>query len=52
MVISKISWLIPLHYEINVNESNETITTLLDEPIDKDVEPFDRYEIEKVKITM
>lgn len=52
VVIPRTIWLRPLAYEINLDEAIIAIRVVLYEPIDKDVKPFGRYEIAKVKITM
>lgn len=46
------AWLWPLPYEINIDEATTTITTLLDDSVDKDAETFDSYETTKVKINV
>lgn len=51
-IIPIITWLRPLAYEINIDETTIAITSLLDEPVDKDAEPFGRCEISKVRIIM
>ena len=48
----RVRWLRPLGYEINVDKASTTITTLLEENVDKISKEFGNYKMAKSKITM
>ena len=52
VAVPRVRWLRPLGYEININETSTTITTLLVEEVDKEAKAFGHYELAKSKITM
>lgn len=49
-VVPRVRWLIPLTYEVNVDEEILAITTLLAEEIDKDNASFGTYQEAKSRI--
>lgn len=51
-VIPRVSWIIPLPYEVNIDETTTSITALLAKEIDKTATHFGTYEEAKAKITM
>ena len=50
--IPRVRWMRPLGYEINANDVSTTITILLVVDVDKNPKEFEKYEIDKSKITM
>ena len=48
--ITRVRWLRPLGYEINVDEASAAITTFLAEEIDKEAKPFGTYDIVKSRV--
>ena len=49
--MSRVRWLKELPYEVNIDETSTTITTLLYEEIDKNAQSFKIFEEEKARIT-
>lgn len=52
VVVPRFRWLRPLGYEINIDKTSTTITTLLVEEIDKSAKPFDTYDVVISKVNM
>ena len=44
-IITRVRWLRPLGYEIDVDQASMTIKTLLAEEIDKDAKHFGTYDV-------
>ena len=49
---SRVAWLKPFRYEIEVDDVSESIIALLKEEIDTKVDSFGKYEEEKARITI
>lgn len=52
VVLPRVSWLMPLPYEVNISKTIATITALLAKEIDKKAPYFGNYVEAKSKITM
>ena len=52
VALSRVRWLRPLGYEINIDEASKTITTFLVEDIDKSAKPFGTFNVIKSKVEM
>lgn len=50
--ISRVRWLRPIGYEVNIDEASATITTLLAEEIDKSAPHFGTYDVVRSKVDM
>ena len=52
VVISRIVWLKPLPYEVNIDEAKNIIEALINEPIDPNAPHFGTYDEAKARIKL